>query len=187
MTAFDDDPEYEAQLKDVLGDQLATWPENGDDDEMGELVGDMDTISEDSVLDDAPTFRMKLPHEAESSGNRIAREDDGSDLGERPMSEDARSVSTGDDSPSVQVCLEEEEVDDRGLRLLCLRLQRQANSITAMDIYLLPERFHRHGDLIFDNISDYRRFLHCLQGHLPRHPSTRECPRIPVMSPMSPI
>lgn len=101
MTAFDDDPEYEAQLKDVLGDQLATWPENGDDDEMGELVGDMDNISEDSMLDDAPTFRMKLPKEAESSGKRIA--EDGSDMGERPMSEDARSISTGDDSPSVQV------------------------------------------------------------------------------------
>jgi hypothetical protein len=100
MTAFDDDPEYEAQLKDVLGDQ-STWHENGESEEMGEFIGDTENHSEDSVLDDAPTFRMKLPHE----GSQPARtREDGSEIGaDDKMSEDARSISTGDDSPSVQV------------------------------------------------------------------------------------
>jgi hypothetical protein len=101
MTAFDDDPEYEAQLKDVLGD--GPWQENGDEEEMGDFIGD-DVMSDDSILDDAPTFRMKLP--GDGSTTQAATNDDGSEFDggdDRPLSEDGRSVSTGDDSPSVQV------------------------------------------------------------------------------------
>lgn len=106
MTAFDDDPEYEAQLKDVLGDQLSSWKDNGGDEEMGDFVAETDDKSEDGVLDDAPTFRMKLPPATTEETQRIPKdEDDVSDigLGDTKMSEDARSLSTGDDSPSVPV------------------------------------------------------------------------------------
>jgi hypothetical protein len=101
MTAFDDDPEYEAQLKDVLGDR--PWQQDGQDEEMGEFKGD-DAMSEDSVLDDAPTFRMKLP--GDGSTTVAPTNDDVSEFGggdDRPLSEDGRSISTGDDSPSVPV------------------------------------------------------------------------------------
>src|ERR1700737_3493232 len=95
MSAFDDDPEYEAQLKDVLGDDPGWQPREGDD-EFGDQAGD---ISEDDVLDDAPTFRMKFPRE----GDKHIPKDDDLEMGEeRLLSEDTRSISTGDDSPSIQ-------------------------------------------------------------------------------------
>lgn len=105
MTAFDDDPEYEAQLHDVLNAER-TWqrPTNDADEgeQMGEFVADTtedaemrsDDEEDEGVLDDAPRFRMKVP---------VSGADDGSENG-KAMSEDARSISTGDDSPSVQVC-----------------------------------------------------------------------------------
>jgi hypothetical protein len=108
MTAFDDDPDYEAQLKDVLGDQLSSWQETGDESteqqEMGDFVKDTDDQSEDGVLDDAPSFRLKLP--PESKLLHLKDEDTLSITGigeDRALSEDARSISTGDDSPSAQV------------------------------------------------------------------------------------
>jgi hypothetical protein len=98
MSAFDDDPEYEAQLKEILG---SSYPETQDDEEMGDFVGG-DDLSEDGVLEDAPTFRLKLP----SSAGRGKEPEHVSDIGiveGKALSEDARSISTGDDSPSVQV------------------------------------------------------------------------------------
>ena len=101
MTAFDDDPEYEAQLHDVLNSER-TWQSSTNDDEgeeMGEFVADttddvgMRSEEDEGILDDAPRFRMKVP---------VKRAEEGSDNG-KAMSEDARSISTGDDSPSVQV------------------------------------------------------------------------------------
>jgi hypothetical protein len=130
MTAFDDDPEYEAQLKDVLGEQLSSWQNNGEDEEMGDFVAETDDRSEDGVLDDAPTFRMKLPPEIKDEAQRIPKdEDDVSDigLGDTKLSEDARSISTGDDSPSIQVTSHLFCADSRDLKLLCLRLPRQVN------------------------------------------------------------
>lgn len=65
MTDTDDDPEYEAQLKDVLGD---TQRQPGDDGLAREMLeagdGDAggsgtDKESEDGVLDNAPSFRIK--------------------------------------------------------------------------------------------------------------------------------
>jgi hypothetical protein len=107
MTAFDDDPEYEAQLRDVLGDETSPWPDIGQQEEMGELVKDTDDQSEDDVLNDAPTFRMKLPHGESKGTRRITKDDDEISITDikdgKAMSEDARSISTGDDSPSVQV------------------------------------------------------------------------------------
>ena len=95
MSAFDDDPEYEAQLKDVLGDDPGWQPREGDD-EFGDQAGD---ISEDDVLDDAPTFRRTFPRE----GDKHIPKDDDLEMGEeRLLSEDTRSISTGDDSPSIQ-------------------------------------------------------------------------------------
>jgi len=101
MSAFDDDLEYEAQLKEVLG---SSYEENQDGEEMGDFVEGTDDISEDGVLDDAPTFRMKLP----SSAGRGKEPEQLSDIGiveGKALSEDARSVSTGDDSPSLPVSL----------------------------------------------------------------------------------
>ena len=107
MTAFDDDPEYEAQLKEVLGDQHnnpISWTQNDDVDaeEMGDFIEGGDDKSEDGVLDDAPTFRMKLPP-GETRGKELEEVSEVGVLEGRALSEDARSISTGDDSPSVQV------------------------------------------------------------------------------------
>jgi hypothetical protein len=107
MTAFDDDPEYEAQLKDVLGEQIYMWRDDGTDRQEGvsvEYVKDTDDQSEDGVLNDAPTFRMKVPRE----GNEVASKDENEqsitgNRDDKALSEDARSISTGDDSPSAQV------------------------------------------------------------------------------------
>lgn len=106
MTTHEEDPEYEAQLKDVLGDQGSAWPHAGDDpgdEEMGEFVKDTDDQSEDGVLNDTPSFRIKRPPRE----NPIKDEEDLSGIVStrdgKAMSEDARSISTGDDSPSVQV------------------------------------------------------------------------------------
>jgi hypothetical protein len=106
MTAFDDDPEYEAQLKDALGDEVVSWRGNNEEQEepMGDFVAATDDQSEDGVLDDAPSFRMKVP--SENDARNVKDEDDVSvaeNRDERLLSEDARSISTGDDSPSVQV------------------------------------------------------------------------------------
>jgi hypothetical protein len=107
MTAFDEDPEYEAQLRDVLDNETFPWREdNPQEEEMGEFVKVTDHQSEDDVLNDAPTFRrMKVPPESTLEGRRPTNEEeeeifikDG-----KAMSEDARSISTGDDSPSAQV------------------------------------------------------------------------------------
>jgi len=98
MTAFDDDLEYEVQLKEVLG---SSYQENDNEEEMGDFTGGGDDNSEDGVLDDAPTFRMKVPH-SEGRGKQPETSDMGLVEG-RVLSEDARSISTGDDSPSVQV------------------------------------------------------------------------------------
>jgi hypothetical protein len=108
MTAFDDDPEYEAQLKDALGDEASSLHDTAnaeESEEMGVFGRVTGNESGDEVLDDAPTFRMKLPPgegqeelsqiEDDAAITRIG--DDGA------MSEDARSISTGDDSPSAQV------------------------------------------------------------------------------------
>jgi hypothetical protein len=107
MTAFDDDPEYEAQLKDVLGDHMSTWQdeENGQGEEqMTNPIKDIDDQSEDDVPSDVPNFRMRVPPESSGSAKRIDKdEDDVSITDARVMSEDARSISTGDDSPSAQV------------------------------------------------------------------------------------
>ena len=107
MTEFEDDPEYEAQLKDVLGDETSQWPDIGQQQEMGEPVKDTDDQSEDDVLNDAPTFRMKLPPGESKGTRRTAKDDDEMSITSikdgKAMSEDARSISTGDDSPSVQV------------------------------------------------------------------------------------
>src|SRR5271170_379697 len=112
MTAFDYDPEYEAQLRDVLGDdhQVATWRDSSHhnvdhDDEMGDFVKDTDDGSEDGVLNDAPNFRLRVPLPSSSSNQRLRTkedEDEGSVSG-KVLSEYARSISTGDDSPSVPV------------------------------------------------------------------------------------
>ena len=109
MTAFDDDPEYEAQLQDVLSSERPwhrTLSDNAPDEEMGEFVADttgdgetrsdIDEDDDEGVLDDAPRFRMKVPVKGTADDNN------GSENG-KAMSEDARSISTGDDSPSVQV------------------------------------------------------------------------------------
>jgi len=126
MTAFDDDPEYEAQLKDVLGDQHPSWRE--DDNEEGEqeraaeeFAKDADDESVDSVLDDAPTFRLKLPpHTSQTELQMSKDEEELSTTGirdGRALSEDARSISTGDDSPSAQArCGCNVRVNNRGLR-----------------------------------------------------------------------
>lgn len=107
MTAFDDDPEYEAQLRDVLGDETSTWADIEQQEEMGEFVKETDGRFEDDVLNDAPTFRMKLPPGDSDGTRRMAKDDDEISItgikDGKAMSEDARSVSTGDDSPSVQV------------------------------------------------------------------------------------
>jgi len=107
MTAFDDDPEYEAQLKHVLDSTSTFRDEDAVDEEMGEFIAETDTRSEDSVLDDAPTFRLRIPKRQQSSTTRISRgEEEGAAVGvgdDKALSEDARSISTGDDSPSVQV------------------------------------------------------------------------------------
>lgn len=110
MTAFDDDPEYEAQLQDVLSSER-TWQDtltdNVQDEELGDFVvaetsgdvggrsDDEDEDEDEGVLDDAPRFRMKVP--VKGTGDDNASENG------KAMSEDARSISTGDDSPSVQV------------------------------------------------------------------------------------
>ena len=110
MTAFDDDPEYEAQLQDVLSSER-TWQntltDNAQDEELGDFVvaetsgdvggrsDDEDEDEDEGVLDDAPRFRMKVP--VKGMGDDNASENG------KAMSEDARSISTGDDSPSVQV------------------------------------------------------------------------------------
>lgn len=108
MTAFDDDPEYEAQLQDVLSSERTcqnSMSQNAEEiEEMGEFVVNKalepreerseDEDDDEGVLDDAPRFRMRMPVKG--------TDDDGSDNG-KAMSEDARSISTGDDSPSVQV------------------------------------------------------------------------------------
>jgi len=120
MTAFDDDPEYEAQLRDVLGDEMSLWPDI-EQQEMGELVKDTDDHSEDDVLNDAPTFRMKLPPGESRETPRMEKDDDEMSITDikdgKAMSEDARSISTGDDSPSVQVFkTNKRNVNSRGLK-----------------------------------------------------------------------
>lgn len=123
MTAFDDDPEYEAQLRDVLGDdhnndhRLADWGDSASsshtidrEGEMGDFVKDTDDVSEDGVLNDAPNFRIRAPLPSSSNQRQRAGEDDeGSVSGgareDNVLSEDARSISTGDDSPSVPVTI----------------------------------------------------------------------------------
>ena len=117
MTAFDDDPEYEAQLKEVLGDHMSTWQDddnNEGQEQMNPTLRDTDDRSEDSVLNDVRSFRMKLPPEASGSANRIDKDDDDVSITDaRAMSEDARSISTGDDSPSAQVHTETIYFDSR--------------------------------------------------------------------------
>jgi hypothetical protein len=110
MTAFDDDPEYEAQLRDVLGtDQVSAWRDSPhpEIEEIGEYVRGTDDGSEDDVLNDAPSFRRKIPRRRAEGGPRTGDEDDedvsGGGKDDKILSEDARSISTGDDSPSVQV------------------------------------------------------------------------------------
>jgi hypothetical protein len=111
MTAFDDDPEYEAQLRDVLGDdKVAAWKDsssnNVDHAEMGDFVKDTDDGSEDGVLNDAPNFRLRVPPSSSSSNQKQRTKEDDDDEGSvsgKILSEDARSISTGDDSPSVPV------------------------------------------------------------------------------------
>src|SRR5271155_3326167 len=111
MTAFDDDPEYEAQLRDVLGhDKVAAWRDsssnNVDHEEMGDFVKDTDDGSEDGVLNDAPNFRLRVPPSSSSNQKQRTKDDDDDDEGSvsgKILSEDARSISTGDDSPSVPV------------------------------------------------------------------------------------
>lgn len=118
MTAFDDDPEYEAQLRDVLGDdQLAAWRDSASvahaidsrDEEMGDFVKDTDNVSEDGVLNDMPNFRLRGALPSSSNERQPARDDDDdesvsvSGRDDKILSEDARSISTGDDSPSVPV------------------------------------------------------------------------------------
>ena len=105
MSAFDDDPEYEAQLKEVLGDE----PFLDGDEEMGDFhegqIRQDDERSEDGVLDDAPTFRIKVPVNSESI-DTVNQEEQLSIVEQEngpALSEDARSISTGDDSPSIQV------------------------------------------------------------------------------------
>ena len=109
MTALDDDPEYEAQLKDILREQLSSWRDNNEgQEELGEIVKGPDEQSEDGVLEDAPTFRMKRALEAADQGS--AKDEDDAFVGDirddKLLSEDARSISTGDDSPSAQVFAE---------------------------------------------------------------------------------
>ena len=102
MSAFDDDPEYEAQLKEVLG---SSYEENQNEEEMGDFLEGADDISKDGVLDDAPTFRMKLP----ASEGRGKEPEQLSDIGiveGKALSEDARSISTCDDSPSGPVSID---------------------------------------------------------------------------------
>ena len=118
MSAFDDDPEYEAQLKEVLGDEAFPSLQDNGDEEMGEFEGPTrqdDEQSEDGVLDNAPTFRMKVPGNSDNmdTANQlsVAGEENGPAL-----SEDARSISTGDDSPSVQVPTEFAKLIATGIR-----------------------------------------------------------------------
>ena len=103
MTGFDDDPEYEAQLKQVLGE----WPVNGNGTYHGEVVEGTDPKPDNEELpDDAPTFRFKLPLKGKITEEVAEREEDEDDdaIAEGiALSEDARSISTGDDSPSVHV------------------------------------------------------------------------------------
>jgi vacuolar protein sorting-associated protein 8 len=110
MTDTDEDPEYEAQLKDVLGD--TQWHhdglaceavEAGDGDARGRDA-DMDGESEDGVLDDVPSFRIKKKdHGRRDQDNDPQLQELLPGDEERVLSEDARSISTGDDSPSAQV------------------------------------------------------------------------------------
>ena len=121
MTAFDDDPEYEAQLKDVLGDHMSTGQDEDNDErqeQMGQALKDTDDQSEDGVLNDVPSFRVKLPPEASGSAKQIDEDedDDVSITDIRAMSEDARSISTGDDSPSAQVHTKTLHFDSRALK-----------------------------------------------------------------------
>jgi hypothetical protein len=91
MTAFDDDPEYEAQLRQLLGDDNSAWRQNanlGSDDEMGEFIQGKGYENGEGNGEVERTFRFR--------GRR-------QDEGEGVVSEDARSISTGDDSPSVHV------------------------------------------------------------------------------------
>lgn len=87
---------------------------------MGDFVKDIDDVSEDDVLTDAPNFRIRAPLPSSSNQRqRAGEEDEGSVSGggreDKVLSEDARSISTGDDSPSVPVTiLAEREVDGQG-------------------------------------------------------------------------
>ena len=110
----DDDREYEAQLNEVLGGTAPTWqgtgdglPENAEEVEAGAVGKDVDNRSEDGVLADAPSFRMKGLRQ--EGGEQIQNDDEQLEVPlageERALSEDARSISTGDDSPSAQVSL----------------------------------------------------------------------------------
>lgn len=116
MTSLDDDPEYEAQLRDVLGDSADTWTTTGDaaaiDSQDG---GEPDTLlrdnnaesdNEDRVIANAPSFRMKKgrPQERQRTLNEDQLEVPLAG-DERALSEDARSISTADDSPSAQVSI----------------------------------------------------------------------------------
>ena len=113
-SADDDDPEYAAQLNEVLGDTAPTrqrtddgLPDNAEEADGG--LRDGEDQSEEGVLADAPSFRMKgLP---QGGGEQIRNDDEQTEVplaGEdRALSEDARSISTGDDSPSAQVALQQ--------------------------------------------------------------------------------
>jgi hypothetical protein len=109
MTGFDDDPEYEAQLKLLLrADEHSPRPQTADSrspddgvEETGEFLNlSPDDNSVDDVLDDAPKFRIALPAQAKKQPDADDR--NGAVEG-AVLSEDARSISTGDDSPSIQV------------------------------------------------------------------------------------
>ena len=116
MTAFDDNPEYEAQLKDVLFPQMSGRDEDYSEGQEG--VQTIEDQSEYGILNDAPTFRMKVPPDAAAQKIILYDEDDISLTGGKTMSEDARSISTGDDSPSAQVQLPNASVDKESSEII---------------------------------------------------------------------
>jgi len=107
----DDDPEYEAQLNEVLG-TAPTWqgpgdglPENAEEGEAGAVGKGAHNRSEDGVLAGATSFRTKGLRQ--ERGEQVQNDDEQLEVSlageDRALSEDARSISTGDDSPSAQV------------------------------------------------------------------------------------
>lgn len=123
MTAFDDDQEYEAQLKDVLNDQVSSMEEGHKErGGQGRIAKEVEEPTDDGVLEDAPSFRMKRRPDGDRLVVKDADEISMEDIREeRLLSEDARSISTGDDSPSVQVLRMVLGIDVRDPRLLYLR------------------------------------------------------------------